>query len=83
MLDILSAFYHDGPFSFDVLSSLDNPVTTEEHKLRTQLRTVDEKVAEALKTSIEVLADKQAERAFYSGARFGAQLMAQLLEDIS
>ena len=45
----------------------------------TQLRAVEEMVAEALKPSIEALADKQAEQSFYKGVRFGAQLMAELL----
>jgi hypothetical protein len=40
---------------------------------------VEETVAEALKPSIEALADKQAEKSFYEGVRFGAQLMIELL----
>ncbi len=51
----------------------------EEQKIVTQLRAVEETVAEALKPSIEALADKQAEKSFYEGVRFGAQLMIELL----
>ncbi len=82
MFDILAAVYHDDPLSLGVLSCLENPSTPEEDKIRIQIRAVDEKAAEALMPSIEALADKQAERAFYSGARFGAQLMRQLLGNL-
>ena len=81
MFDILNAIYHNDPLSLGVLCSLENPSSKEEDKIRIQLRVVDEKVAEALIPSIEALADHQAELAFQSGVRFGAQLMAQLLEE--
>lgn len=81
MLDILTNIYHDELISLGVLCSLENPRTPEENKIRTQLRAVDEQIAEALIPSIETLADKQAEQSFYTGVRFGAQLMAQLLEE--
>ena len=70
MLNILTAIFHD------------EPQCEEERKIAIQLRAVDEKAAEALRPSIEVLANKQAERSFYTGVRFGAQLMLQLLEDV-
>ena len=79
MLDILTAIFHDDPLSLGLVCSLENPRTPEEDKIKIQLRVVDEKVAKALKSSIEDLANHQAEQAFYSGARFGAQLMRQLL----
>jgi len=82
MFDILSAFYHDDPLSLGVLSSIEDPQIPEEHMLRTQLRAVSEEAAKALAPHIEALANRQAERAFYSGVRFGAQLMAQLLEEL-
>ena len=56
MLDILSAMYHDDPPMLKTLSSLENPQSVEEQKIVTQLRAVDEKIAEALAPSIEALA---------------------------
>lgn len=79
MFDILSALYHDDPIIPDLLCNLDNPETPEERKVAVQLRAIDENAAEALRSGILGLADSQAEHAFYSGVRFGAQLMVQLL----
>ena len=79
MLDILNAIYHDDLPMLETLSCLDNPQCEEEQKIVTQLRAVDEEIAEALKPSIEALADRQAEKSFYTGVRFGAQLMAELM----
>ena len=79
MSTILSAVYHDDPPMLKTLSSLENPQSVEEQKIVTQLRAIDEKIAEALAPSIEALADKQAEQSFYRGVRFGAQLMAELM----
>nr|WP_325243160.1 hypothetical protein [uncultured Oscillibacter sp.] len=75
----LSAMYHDDPPMLKTLSPLEDPQSVEEQKIVTQLRAVDEKIAEALAPSIEALADKQAEQSFYKGVRFGAQLMAELM----
>ncbi len=80
MPDLLAQIYHDRLPILKTLSTLENPQREEEQKIVTQLRAVEEAVAEALKPSIEVLADKQAEESFYIGVRFGAQLMAELLE---
>jgi hypothetical protein len=79
MRTILETIYHDDPLSLGVFSSLEEPRFEEERKIVTQLRAVEEAAAEALKPSIEDLADKQAEQSFYRGVRFGAQLMAELL----
>ena len=79
MSNILSTIYHDDPLTLGTLSSLEVPQCEEERKIATQLRAVQEEIAEALKPSIEALADKQAEESFYKGVRFGAQLMAELL----
>ena len=79
MTDILTGIYHDDIPSQQVLCNLDDPERAEEKQIVTQLRAVQEEIAEALKPSIETLADKQAEEAFYSGVRFGAQLMAELM----
>ena len=79
MSNILYGIYHDSPLMLGTLSSLDEPHCEEERKIATQLRAVEERIAEALKPSIEALADKQAEQSFYTGVRFGAQLMAELI----
>ena len=81
MQNILTTIYHDDPLALGTLSSLEVPRCEEERKIVTQLRAVEEVAAEALKPSIEALADRQAEESFYKGVRFGAQLMAQLLEE--
>lgn len=81
MRDYLSELYHDRLPSLLILSSLEEPEIAEEEKIKNQLRVVDKVVEEALIPSIEALANKKAEEGFYSGVRFGAQLMAQLLED--
>ena len=82
MSNLLNAIYHDGPLMLATLSCLENPQCKEERKIATQLRVVEEKVAEALVPSIEALADRQAEESFYIGVRFGAQLMAELMEQL-
>ena len=79
MTDILSAIYHDDPLTLGTLSSLEIPQCEEERKIAIQLRAVEEAATEALKPSIEALANKQAEESFYKGVRFGAQLMAELI----
>ena len=79
MLDILNAIYHDRLPPLLVLSNLGEPKITEEEKIRIQLRVGDKGVEETLIPSIEALADKKAEEGFYSGIRFGAQLMAELM----
>lgn len=81
MRDYLSELYHDRLPSLLILSSLEEPEIAEEEKIKNQLRVVDKVVEEALIPSIEALANKKAEEGFYSGVRFGAQLMAQLLGD--
>ena len=79
MTNILSAIYHDDPLTLGTLSSLEIPQCEEERKIATQLRAVEEAAAEALKPSIEALADRRAEESFYKGVRFGARLMAELM----
>ena len=81
MIDILKSIYHDELESQQVFCNLDTPENADEKRIVTQLRAIDEDAAEVLKSSIEELADHQAEHAFYCGIRFGAQLMSQLLEN--
>lgn len=82
MSNILHTIYHDTLPMLETLSCLENPQCEEERKVAIQLRAVEEKAAEAIAPSIEALADKQAEKSFYIGARFGAQLMAELMEKL-
>lgn len=83
MSNILSTMYHEDPLELGTISSLENPRCKEEQKIVTQLRAVEEEIAEALKPSIEALADKQSEDSFYKGVRFGARLMVELMSDCS
>ena len=83
MSNLLDAIYHDSPYVLGTCACLDNPQSEEERRLTIQLRTMDEKTAKALQTSIEALADSQAEQSFYTGVRFGAQLMAELMKELS
>lgn len=80
MLTILKTIYHDDPLALETISSLENPQSEEERKIAIQLRAVEEAAAKALAPSIEALADRQAEKSFYKGVRFGAQLMAELMD---
>ena len=80
MRDFLCELYHDRLPTLLVLSSLEEPEIAEEEKIKNQLRAVDKVVEEALIPSIEALVDKKAEEGFYTGVRFGTQLMAQLLK---
>ena len=80
MPNILAQIYHDRLPSLLVLSGLEEPEIAKEEKIKNQLRAVDKVVEEALIPSIEALVDKKAEEGFYTGVRFGTQLMAQLLK---
>lgn len=79
MFGILHAICHDDIPPQQILCCLEHPKSAEEKRIATQLRAVSEEAAELLRSSIEDLADKQSEQGFYSGVRFGAQLMAELL----
>ena len=81
MFNILEFLYYDEPLSMRVSCNLENPKTSEEHRIVNQLRTVDKKTAQALKRNIRILVNQQAKRAFYNGTHFGAQLMLQLMEE--
>ena len=82
MLDIMNAIYHDELPSMLIFSDLEEPGIAEEEKIKNQLRAVDKIVEEALIPSIEALANKKAEEGFYTGVRFGAQLMAELMTQV-
>lgn len=83
MTTILYDIYNDDLISPSILCNLEDPQRPEEQRIVTQLRVVSEAAAKALRDSIAALAGAQAERSFYIGVRFGAQLMAELLENCS
>ena len=80
MFDILSAIFHDDPLQFATVSSLHDPQTTAGRQVKSRLIGLDAEVTKELETRIDALVWEQSELAFCSGARFGAQLMAQFLE---
>ncbi len=83
MFDILTAIFHDDPLQYGTTCCLREPQTTAERQVKGRLDGLDRADAEELESRIEALAREQGERAFRSGARFGAQMMAQLLEELS
>ncbi len=83
MFDILTAVFHDDPLQYGTSCYLKEPQTTAERQVKSRLDALDAETAKKLETCIEALAQEQGEQAFRSGARFGAQMMAQLLEPLS
>ncbi len=83
MLDILTAVFHDDPLQYGTACCLEEPQTTAERQVKCRLEALDAEDARELEGRIKALVQEQGEAAFRSGARFGAQLMAQLLEEFS
>ena len=82
MLDILTNIYHDDPLQYGTVCYLKEPQTIAERQVKSRLGALDAKDAEELEARIEALVREQGELAFHSGARFGAQLMIQLLKEV-
>lgn len=82
MFDILTAIYYDELQGLRGKPVLKPPCTTAENLLRKQLETLDPQTAGELEKRIRCVAAEQRNQAFLNGARFGAQLMAELLEGI-
>ncbi len=82
MFDILTALYYNELDGLPGKSAFAEPCTIAERTVLTQLKTLDGETAEALKSSIYTLVQEGTATAFCSGLRFGAQLMAQLLQDV-
>ena len=83
MFDILTAIFHDDPLQFGTVCCLQSPQTTAERQVKNRLNSLDAEAAKELEPRVEALVREQSELAFCSGARFGAQMMAQLLEEHS
>lgn len=83
MYDILTAIFHDDPLQFATVCSLRDPQTTAGRQVKSRLNGLDADAAKELESHIDALVWEQSELAFCSGARFGAQMMTQLLKDIS
>lgn len=81
MLDILSAILYDESMDLRGKGTFQEPYTTAERQVLAQLSTLDSAAADNLKPRIYALVQEQCGDAFLSGARFGAQLMAQLMQD--
>jgi len=83
MLDLLTAVFHDDPLRYGTACYLEQPQTTAERQVKCRLDALDTEDAAELEGRINALVQEQGELAFCSGARFGAQMMAQLLENFS
>lgn len=83
MFDILTAVFHDDPLQYGTACCLKEPQTLAERQMKCRLEAPGAEEAKELERRIKALVQKQGEAAFRSGARFGAQLIAQLLMDIS
>ena len=81
MFDILTALQYGELAGLRGKGPMEAPYTiAEEHILR-QLHALEPKAADDFQHEIQVLVLEQRDAAFHTGVRFGAQLMAQLLED--
>ena len=83
MFDILTAIFHDDPLQFATVSSLRDPQTTAGRQVKSHLIGLNIESTKELEARIDALVWEQSELAFCSGARFGAQMIAQLLEEHS
>ena len=81
MFDILTALQYGDLTGLRGKMPMEAPYTiAEEHILR-QLNALEPKAADDFQHEIQALALEQRNAAFHTGVRFGARLMAQLLED--
>lgn len=82
MFDILTAIYYDDLHDLRGKRILKPPYTTAENALCECLDTLDPETAKELKQRFRIVAIEQRDKAFLCGTRFGAQLMAELLEGV-
>ena len=83
MFDILTAILYDEPFHFRGKKPLVSPYSVAELAVANDLRKMDDEIAEELEKKIRAVVGEYRNQAFLTGTRFGAQLMAQLLEEHS
>lgn len=81
MFDILTAIHYGELSSLRDKSPMEQPYTLAEERILCRLHALDPKTAEGFQREIQALALEQRDAAFHTGVRFGAQLMAQLLEE--
>ena len=81
MFDILTALHYGELTGLRGKSPMEAPYTIAEERIYRQLHALEPKTAEDFQRDIQALAQEQRDMAFSSGVRFGAQLMAELLED--
>lgn len=82
MFDILEAIYYDDFHGLQGKGILTPPYTTAEYALRQRLEALDPETATELEQNIRAVVTEQRDKAFLRGSRFGAQLMAELLEGV-
>lgn len=81
MYDILSAIYYEELTGLRGKRPMEPPYSDAEDHILYALHTLDPRAAMELKRNIRSLAIEQRDSAFQTGVHFGAQLMAQLLQD--
>nr|WP_325179441.1 hypothetical protein [uncultured Oscillibacter sp.] len=81
MFDILTALQYGELTSLRGKAPMEAPYTVAEEHILRQLNALEPKAADDFQHEIQALALEQRNAAFHTGVRFGAQLMAQLLED--
>ena len=81
MFDILTALQYGELTGLRGKAPMEAPYTIAEERILRQLHTLEPKAADDFQHEIQVLAQEQRDAAFHTGVCFGAQLMAQLLED--
>lgn len=81
MFDILTALQYGELTGLRGKAPMEAPYTIAEERILRQLHTLEPKAADDFQHEIQVLAQEQRDAAFHTGVCFGAQLMAQLLEE--
>ena len=81
MFDILTALQYGELTGLRGKAPMETPYTIAEERILRQLHALEPKAADDFQHEIQVLVLEQRDAAFHTGVRFGAQLMAQLLED--
>ncbi len=82
MYDLLKALYYNELEFLQNKYPFADPCTAVERQILSQLKMLDCETAELLKPQICTLVQEQTADAFRSGARFGAQLITQFMEEV-
>lgn len=81
MYDILTGIYYGELSALRGKLPLEPPYSAAESRVLCRLRAMDPETAEEWRREIRALAMDREDAAFRSGARFGAQLAAQLMRE--